>query len=273
MSDTIGSYLWKGSEINTLEQVRDYWTENVNTTQFWKGDPREIGSEQFFDQVDEYIRSVYAHRYKLIEQEAAKYPGGTYLEVGCGAGWESIAWAQQGMNVSAIDLSPAAIELAKKNFKYRTLEADLQVGNAEDLPFEGNTFDIVASFGVLHQTQSTQRAISEVRRVLKPGGETVITLYYKYSWKILLSKLGRINFEFSHEDAPITRLYTKKDLKNLFSDFNEVDIFLTYTKATKSPRKGLLAFIFNNVFVFGYNLLPEFIRKHFGHAAVVVAVK
>jgi len=140
-------------------------------------------------------------------------------------------------------------------------------------PLNDNTFDIVTSLGVLHQTESTQRAVAEVRRVLKPGGEAVITLYYKYSWKILLSKFGRVNFEFSHEDAPITRLYSKKDLRKLFSDFSNVNIFLDYIKATKSPRKGLLAGLFNTVFVPVYNFLPAFIRKRFGHAIVVIAVK
>ena len=212
MADTIGTYLWKGSESKTIEQVREYWTENVNTTQFWNGDPREVGSAEFFDTVSEFIKKNYAHRYKIIELESAKYPGGELLEVGCGAGWESVAWAKAGMKVHSIDLSTAALDLAKKNFEHNGLTADLQWGNAEQIPFEDNTFDIVTSLGVLHQTESTEKAVSEVLRVLKPGGEAVITLYYKYSWKILLSQLGKVNFEFSHQDAPITRLYTKKDL-------------------------------------------------------------
>jgi len=273
MTDTIGTYLWKGSDTRTIDEVRDYWTENVNTTQFWTGDPRKIGSPEFFQTVGDFIKKNYEHRYRLIDREAAKYPQGRLLEVGCGAGWELVYWASKGLQVTGIDLSSAALELAKKNFDYNKLQADLREGNAEELPFDDNTFDIVTSLGVLHQTESTQKAVAEVRRVLKPGGEAVITLYYKYSWKILLSKFGRVNFEFSHEDAPITRLYSKKDLRKLFSDFSNVDIFLDYIKATKSPRKGFLAGLFNYVFVPVYNLLPTFIRKHFGHAIVVIAVK
>jgi len=273
MTDTIGSYLWKGSDAKTIEQVRRYWTDNVNTTQFWTGDPRQIGSPEFYDTVGDFIRNNYEHRYRLIAREAAKYPGGRLLEIGCGAGWESVAWAQAGMQVSSIDLSEAALELAKGNMAHHHLKADLKWGNAEELPFADNTFDIVASFGVLHQTQSTERAVAEVKRVLKSGGEAAITLYYKYSWKILLTQLGRVNFEFSHEDAPITRLYNKKELRALFADFSKVEVFLDYTRATRSPRKGFLAGLFNGVFVPAYNLLPGFIRNRFGHAAVVLAVK
>jgi ubiquinone/menaquinone biosynthesis C-methylase UbiE len=273
MPDTIGTYLWKGSDTRTIDEVRAYWTENVNTTQFWTGDPREIGTAQFFDTVGAYIRKNYIHRYRLIEAEAAKYPGGKMLEIGCGAGWELTAWARSGMQATGLDLSSAALELAAKNFEHNKLTAELRQGNAEELPFADNTFDIVASFGVLHQTQSTQRALTEVKRVLKPGGEAVITLYYKYSWKILLSQFGKVNFEFSHEDAPITRLYSKKDLRALFQDFRAIAIFLDYYWANKTPRKGFLPAAFNNVFVPLYNLLPKFIRRKFGHAAVVIAVK
>lgn len=273
MTDAIGTYLWKGSDAKTLDEVRKYWTDNVNTTQFWAGDPQLIGSPDFYDRVSAFIRKNYIHRYSLIKSEAAKYPGGKMLEIGCGAGWESVAWAQAGMQVSAIDLSEAALELAKGNVKHNKLTADLKWGNAEEIPFADNTFDIVASFGVLHQTQSTERAVAEVKRVLKTGGEAVITLYYKYSWKILLTKIGHVNFEFSHEDAPITRLYDKKDLRTLFHDFKQVEVFLNYIDATKSPRKGLLAGLYNLFFVPTYNLVPAFIRKRFGHAAVVLAVK
>ncbi|NIA30994.1 MAG: methyltransferase domain-containing protein [Actinobacteria bacterium] len=273
MTDTIGTYLWKGSDTKTIDEVRKYWTDNVNTTQFWTGDPRDIGSAEFFETVSHFIKENYAHRYRLIDAEAARYLNGKVLEVGCGAGWELVAWAMNGMKVFGIDLSSAALELAEKNFEHNGIHADLRQGNAEELPFEDNTFDVVTSLGVLHQTQSTERAVSEVLRVLRPGGEAVITLYYKYSWKIFLSKFAKVNFEFSHEDAPITRLYNKKDLRKLFKDFKDVNIFLDYTRATKSPRSGFLAGLYNYVFVPVYNVLPEFIRKNFGHAIVVLAKK
>jgi len=273
MADNIGSYLWKGSEKRTIDEVRTYWTDNVNTTQFWQGDPREIGSPEFFDNVGRFIRQNYQHRYRLIDKECKKFPNGKVLEIGCGAGWESVAWAKNGMDLHAIDLSTAALKLAEKNFQYNQVQGNLQYGNAEEIPFEDSTFDIVTSLGVLHQTQSTEKAVSEVLRVLRPGGEAVVTLYYKYSWKILLSKLGRVNFEFAHEDAPITRLYDKKDLRKLFSEFSETQIFLDYINATKSPRTGFLAGFFNYGFVPLYNLLPKFIRKNFGHAICVIARK
>ncbi|MBN1464590.1 class I SAM-dependent methyltransferase [candidate division KSB1 bacterium] len=273
MTDSIGTYLWKGSDVKTIDEVQRYWTDNVNTTQFWQGDPRQIGSGEFFDTVASFIRKNYEHRYRLIEKQAAKFPGGSILEIGCGAGWELLHWARCGMRATGLDLSAAALELAKKNFQHNRLQAKFEHGSAEKLPFADNTFDIVASLGVLHQTESTENAVAEVLRVLKPGGEALITLYYKYSWKILLTKLGKVNFEFAHEDAPITRLYDKKNIRELFSDFRQVEVFLDYIRATTSPRKGFLAGLFNHIFVPIYNLLPTGIRKKFGHAICVVAKK
>ena len=71
MTDTIGTYLWKGSDTKTIDEVRKYWTDNVNTTQFWTGDPRDIGSAEFFETVSHFIKENYAHRYRLIDAEAA----------------------------------------------------------------------------------------------------------------------------------------------------------------------------------------------------------
>ena len=273
MADQIGNYLWNDSDQKTLNEVREYWTTNVNTVQFYSGSPDDIGSPQFFNEVSKFIRHNYKHRYRLIDTESERFPNKRVLEIGCGGGWELVGWAENHMKVTGLDLSSTALRLAQKNLQYNKLRASLLQGNAEELPFPDKSFDVVASFGVLHQTTSTERAVSEVRRVLKVGGEAVITLYYKYSWKILLTKLGKVNFEFAHEDAPITRLYTKKDLYRLFRDFDEVKVFLDYIVATKSPRKGFLANLYNSIFRPVYNLLPTFIRKHFGHTIVIVGRK
>lgn len=272
-ADTAGTYLWGGSELRTIDEVQEYWTRNVNTTQFWTGDSQLIGSAEFFDKVSKFIKKNYAYRYQVVAEQSKIFPGGKLLEVGCGAGWEAVEWARSGMELYLMDISHAALELAKKNLDYNKLAANLQWGNAEDIPFGENTFDMVSSFGVLHHTECTEKAISEIWRVLKPGGEAVVTFYYKYSWKIILSQLGNVNFEFSHQDAPITRLFDKEELKKLFCKFNNIKIFQYYNNATRSPRTGKMVMLFNYVFVPLYNLLPEFFRKSFGHVVCVVVKK
>src|SRR2546429_675657 len=62
-------------------------------------------------------------------------------------------------------------------------------GDAENLPFADDVFDIVYSFGVLHHTENTEQAIDEVHRVLKPGGQAAVMLYAKSSYFYIFNQL------------------------------------------------------------------------------------
>ncbi len=61
----------------------------------------------------------------------------------------------------------------------------MRQADAEQLPFADQSFDLVYSWGVLHHTPDTGRAVEEVRRVLKVGGEARVMLYSRRSWVVL----------------------------------------------------------------------------------------
>ncbi|HVT98180.1 MAG TPA: class I SAM-dependent methyltransferase [Acidobacteriaceae bacterium] len=98
---------------------------------------------------------------------------GTVLEVGCGrgAGVEVILRQFRATRVFGIDLDPLQIERARKRLqgKYSDRVTVMQ-GDAEQLSFANETFDAVFDFGALHHVPDWQRSISEIRRVLRPGG-------------------------------------------------------------------------------------------------------
>jgi HK97 family phage portal protein len=96
------------------------------------------------------------------------------LEIGCGNGRDSILFALAGLKVTAIDIVPEAIEIAKQNAKDAGVEIDFQVGSAESLKFSDNSFDSVFSLSVLHST-NMNKSIPEIDRVLKKKG--MMTLY------------------------------------------------------------------------------------------------
>ena len=105
-----------------------------------------------------------------IEREAAKLRGKHLVEIGCGMGFDSLEFLKRGVRVTATDLTPTAVELARKHFEIAGVKAeDVRVENALDLSFPDETFDAAWANGVLHATSDTPRAIREVRRVLKPG--------------------------------------------------------------------------------------------------------
>jgi ubiquinone/menaquinone biosynthesis C-methylase UbiE len=104
-------------------------------------------------------------------------------------GTDLLQLARRGMRVTGIDLTEEGINLARKRFELYQIPAELKIDDAENLSFPDNTFDVVYSFGVLHHTPDTQKAIDEVRRVLVPGGLAVIMLYNRNSLNYYIHRL------------------------------------------------------------------------------------
>lgn len=94
------------------------------------------------------------------------------LDYGCGDhAYCAMHAAERGLRAKAIDLSPAAVETARKVAAEHGLDhlIDFDVGNAEDLPYEDDTFDCVAGLGVIHHLD-VDASMAEISRVLKPDG-------------------------------------------------------------------------------------------------------
>src|SRR5919198_4945451 len=92
------------------------------------------------------------------------------LDVGCGTGVVAITAARIGARVHAVDLTPELLERARENASIAKFEIDFREGDAEALPFDDGRFDVVLSqFGHMFAPRPDV-AISEMLRVLKPGG-------------------------------------------------------------------------------------------------------
>lgn len=101
------------------------------------------------------------------------------LDLGCGAGRNSIYLAQQGMDVQAIDSSAAGLQIFSEGLKKHGLHVESRVGNVlEPLPYDNASFDAIISVQVLQHGTLDQiiLAISEIQRILKTGGIIFITL-------------------------------------------------------------------------------------------------
>ena len=93
------------------------------------------------------------------------------LEIGVGLGADHQKFAEAGAILYGIDLTERAIEHTKRRLSIFNLESILAVGDAENLEFEDCFFDRCYSWGVSHHSPNTAKAVSEVWRVLKPGGQ------------------------------------------------------------------------------------------------------
>jgi SAM-dependent methyltransferase len=96
--------------------------------------------------------------------------GDRVLDVGCGTGVVSITAARLGAQVTALDLTPELLDRARENARISGVEIEFHEGDAEALPFSDEFFDVVLSqFGHMFAPRP-EVAVSEMLRVLKPGG-------------------------------------------------------------------------------------------------------
>ena len=204
------------SENNSIlkERVRAFWQQNPCGTKFADAPP---GSRRFFELLEE-------HRYKKewhIPAAAgfAHSKNLSVLEVGCGLGTDGAQFAKAGAKYTGIDLTDAAIELARRRFELFDLPGTFRVADAETLDFPDNLFDIVYSHGVLHHTPDIAVAIREIHRVLRPGGKAVVMLYHRdsYNYRVNISMLRRtgVNLLKWHAGVKVVHLLTGEPEESL----------------------------------------------------------
>jgi SAM-dependent methyltransferase len=103
--------------------------------------------------------------------------GEVVLDLGCGAGLDLYFYAKsvgEKGKVYGLDISTDMLEKAKTNIKSVGLNnVEFTQGSSDDLPFENDSFDVVASNGIYNLSPDKKNVLSEVYRVLKPGGRTV----------------------------------------------------------------------------------------------------
>lgn len=92
------------------------------------------------------------------------------LDIGCGAGTQSILWSLDGHRVSGLDVSPSLVALGRKRAVEQGLEVAFHVGVAQKLPFEDSSFDVVLMPELLEHVADWEKCLAEAVRVLRPCG-------------------------------------------------------------------------------------------------------
>jgi ubiquinone/menaquinone biosynthesis C-methylase UbiE len=99
--------------------------------------------------------------------------GQLVLDLGCGSGVFLRAAADRGAQVAGLDAAEGLLEIARR----RVPEAVLLAGDMQELPFADDTFDVVTAFSSLFFADDMTRALSEARRVCKPGGTVLAQVF------------------------------------------------------------------------------------------------
>ncbi len=263
------------------ERVREFWQAHPCGTKFTEA---EVGSRRFFEAVEEHRYRVEWHIPEAAGFDKAK--GLRVLEIGCGLGTDGAQFARAGADYTGVDLTDAAVSLARKCFEVYGLSGEFRTADAENLDFADESFDLVYSHGVLHHTPDTARAVREVHRVLRPGGRAVVMLYHRdsYNYRVNIGVLRRVGarllraeagVRLAHaltgepveslrehaarlkEDAgqylsageflsrntdgagnPLTRVYSRREARELFKDFPQVDFAVHFLNKRWLPVVG-----------------------------------
>lgn len=130
---------------------------------------------------------------------------GKALDICCGAGTNTLYLAKKGFEVTGIDISPKAIEYAKRKAQQANAKINLMVQSFVNLPFGNEEFDFVFDMGCFHHVEIEDRTkfVMGVHRVLKRGGSYMLTC-------------------FSYKNGPAWNHFTRKQILDFFSQFFEI---------------------------------------------------
>ena len=220
------------------EGNRRWWTNNPMSYD-WHGELRhERFSRPWFDAIDARFLEgarLYATDVEPFDRliPRALVAGKKILEIGPGMGLHTELMTRRGGDVTAIDLTPTAVEATTKRLALKGLTARVMQGDAERLPFDDASFDLVWSWGVIHHSARTARIVRQIARVLKPDGQARIMVYNREGmsarvalWRdhILKGKFLRQSYDetlWRFTDGFTARHYVKEQFEDLFRAFFE----------------------------------------------------
>ncbi len=221
----------------------------------WENDYRTADNEAFYELAfDEIVRTLQPE------------PGSRILDAGCGVGAHSARLARRGFNVQAIDFSANVLEQARSNLQAQGLigQVQLQRESLTELSFPDGSFPTILCWGVIMHVPHVDQAVTELARVLAPGGTLVVSesnmrslqsVAFRIAKRILRREKAEIvrvpaGLEFWYE-REAGRLVTREtDLSWLIRRFDELGLTLrqrragqlteAYTRAPTAPLKKLV---------------------------------
>jgi ubiquinone/menaquinone biosynthesis C-methylase UbiE len=104
--------------------------------------------------------------------------GKKVLDSGCGTGFYSLWLSEKGAKVLGVDGSREMVKIAKEKASSKNLDAQFLVGDVTELRMEDDAFDVVLSTLVLMEVKELAKAISELIRVAKKGGDIVVSIQH-----------------------------------------------------------------------------------------------
>lgn len=216
----------------------------------------EDASAESLARFDEAYLGLYPYLSAYLPD--GRLAGAHVLEIGLGYGTLSGQLIARGAFFHGVDIARGPVEMARHRLRLAGQDADDRVvqASALALPHPDAAFDFVYSIGCLHHTGDLPQAISEVHRVLRPGGTAIVMLYHEHSLRRLLavklpalvrrapvdeSQRGMYDKNLAGEAAPHTDYVSRSDVRRLFGGFASVGIDTrNFDPVRFIPRERLL---------------------------------
>ncbi|HWT01674.1 MAG TPA: class I SAM-dependent methyltransferase [Pyrinomonadaceae bacterium] len=149
-----------------------------------------MSSKQFFNEVagewDAMRANFYSERVREKAFDRAGVSAGQLAaDLGAGTGFVTEGLLRRGLSVVAVDQSEAMLAKMKTKFAAAADKIDYRKGEAEELPLAEGSVEHVFANMYLHHVEDPARAISEMARILKPGGRLTITDVFEHSFEFL----------------------------------------------------------------------------------------
>jgi ubiquinone/menaquinone biosynthesis C-methylase UbiE len=219
------------NEDGLKQEVIDFWDAETCGEVYAAGGSEKERYEAHAQ--SRYSLEPYIHSFAQFNQGSNR----DVLEIGVGMGADHVEWAKSKPKcLAGIDISQRAVEHTRRRLAIYGLASDIRVGDAENLGFGDNSFDLIYSWGVLHHSPDTCRAVKEVWRTLRPNGIARIMIYHKYSitgymlWcRYALGKgrpLRRLDWIYSRcLESPGTKAYTVAEAGQMFAGFSSIRVW------------------------------------------------
>lgn len=200
------------------------------------------------------IRIAFHQKYSLQKEPYAAWlfrhyafaPGMRILEIGCGNGslWQGhLGVLEQVHSLMLTDFSPGMLETAKENLGTHP-KITYQTADIQALPFPDSAFDMVIANMMLYHVPDLEKGLSQVRRVLKPGGsfhcatsgETSIVDYITSLWQPEKEKAAHISFTLQNGGVLLARhfAHVERDIRKDGLNVTNLDDLMAYLSSLAS---------------------------------------
>jgi len=149
-----------------------------------------------------YVSARYQQVLKVIPKDKSL----KILDIGCGDG--VLSWKlfnQTKSKITGVDTDEHSLKFARKEIQKRNARANFIKANAHKLPFKNNSFDVIIATEIIEHLEKPQIMLREIKRVLKPKGQVIITTPIKLSE--------------TPQDKMHVKEYTSLELKNLLNKY------------------------------------------------------